>query len=108
MQHLGGAADGANLHDGVKHFDMTQPHELFLYLAVAAWAVNVQHIRKSHGLEWPCYLVATAGAGVVSTSSRAAVSPSGVPSNKVLRYFIWKAISTLRVASSKMPVFGVA
>ena len=33
MQHLGRAADGANLHDGVKYFDMTQPHELFLYLA---------------------------------------------------------------------------
>ena len=26
VEHLGGAADGADLHDGVEHFDVTQTH----------------------------------------------------------------------------------
>ena len=39
-------------------------------------------------------------AGVVSTSSRAAVSASGSPAMFDGRYFIWKAARTVRVVSS--------
>ena len=44
--------------------------------------------------------------GVETTSSSAAVSASGSPAMSDGRYFIWKVLSTWRVAGSSSPLGG--
>ena len=116
VQHLGGAADGADLHDGVENFYVTQPHR---FIPCMVGARSCADGSQDSAKPWPPLLSlldrndrhgrwrpvlhgvgtgAITGAGTgragdgTSASSMAAVSASGVPSMVTGRYFIWKAV----------------
>ncbi|EEF25959.1 conserved hypothetical protein [Ricinus communis] len=121
VQHLRGAADGADLHDGVKDFDMAQAHRSIPghcctgtggvggTVSGAGGCGGAGGAGVASGMMTGAVITGAGSGcgsgpvGFVSASSSAAVSTSGLPSMLAGRYFIWKADSTVRVCSSSTP-----